>query len=441
MSPRKRFLIVVLLLAACLLFGLQISSAAGSRRGEVMVATIASPITPVTADYLASAIKIAEEERAELLVLELDTPGGLDTSMRHMVQSMLKSRVPVAVYVSPQGARAASAGVLITMAADVAAMAPGTNIGAAHPVNVGGGKMDNTMSQKMENDAAAYARSLAGEYGRNVEWAESAVRESAALSAKDALDKKVIDLIAKDLNDLLAQIDGREIRKGASTVVLRTKDAPVKRVSMTLRHRVLSAVSDPTIAYLLLMVGIYGIYFELSSPGAFFPGVLGGICLLLGLYALHTLSAGYAGILLILLALVLFFAEMKVQSHGLLLIGGLVSMFIGSLMLFDRNIDPYLRISWPVLIGTVAFSALFFGSIVSLAVRSQFIKPRTGAEGLTGEIGEAATDFNGEGKVFIVGEFWNARADAGSLRKGDKVIVKSVNGMTLLVEPYSRDKA
>jgi membrane-bound serine protease (ClpP class) len=188
------------------------------------------------------------------------------------------------------------------------------------------------------------------------------------------------------------------------------------------------------------MVGIYGIYFELSSPGAFFPGVLGGICLLLGLYALHTLSAGYAGLLLILLALVLFFAELKVQSHGLLLIGGIVSMFIGSLMLFDRSIDPYLRISWPVLIGTVAFSAVFFGSVISLAVRSQFKKPETGSEGMVGEVGEAVVDFADEGKIFLLGEFWNARCGCGPLRKGDKVVVKSVDGMTLVVEPYISNK-
>ena len=439
MNLQNRLFIVVLLISACLSSGAWAASSGAPRSSTVLTATIAAPITPVTADYLASAIEQAEEENAILLVLELDTPGGLDMSMRQMVQSILKTQVPVAVFVYPSGGRAASAGVLITLAADIAAMAPGTNIGAAHPVNVGG-KMDNTMSQKAENDAAAYARSLAAGSGRNEKWAESAVRNSAALSSEDALKQKVIDLIASDMDDLLRRIDGREIRKGNTVTVLHTKGAQVTRFSMALRHRVLAAISDPTIAYLLLMIGIYGIYFELASPGAVFPGVVGGICLLLGLYALQTLSANYAGFMLILLAIVLFFAEFKVQSHGLLAIGGVLSMLFGSLMLFDRNIDPFLRISWSVLIGTVAFSALFFGIFISMAVRSQFLKPATGAEGIIGAEGDAVTDFNGGGKVFVVGEFWDARG-AGLIRKGDRVVVESVEGMTLVVAPGRRNKA
>ncbi|MBP2679959.1 MAG: Nodulation efficiency protein NfeD, partial [Deltaproteobacteria bacterium] len=364
-----------------------VSLSAGPAGKEVLVATIAAPIGPVTADYLSSIIARAEEEDAALVVVELDTPGGLDSSMREMVQAILKSRVPVAVYVSPQGARAASAGVLITLAADVAAMAPGTNIGAAHPVNMGGGAMDNTMSKKVvdntmsrkvENDAAAYARSLAAGRGRNVDWAESAVRESASLSEKDALEKNVVDLVAASLPDLLARIDGREIRKGDRTVTLRTKGAPVIRVPMGLRHRILSALANPNIAYILLMIGIYGIYFELASPGAVLPGVVGGICLLLGFYALQTLSANYAGFLLILLSLLLFFLELKIQSHGALAIGGIVAMALGSLMLFRESADPYVRVSWTVLGTMVALSAVFFAAVISLAVRSQLRKPSTG---------------------------------------------------------------
>ena len=400
----------------------------------VLVATIAAPIGPVTADYLSSVIARAEEEDPALLVVELDTPGGLDSAMREMVQAILKSRVPVAVYVSPQGARAASAGVMITLAADVAAMAPGTNIGAAHPVNMGGGAMDNTMSRKVENDAAAYARSLAAGRGRNVDWAESAVRESASLSEKDALDRKVVDLIASSLPDLLARIDGREIRKGDGTVTLRTKGAPVTRVPMGLRHRVLSALANPNIAYILMMIGVYGIYFELASPGAVFPGVVGGISLLLAFYALQTLSANYAGFLLILLSLLLFFLELKVQSHGALAIGGIVSMALGSLMLFRASADPYLRVSWTVLGTMVALSAVFFAAVISLAVRSQLRKPSTGSEGMVGEVGEAVTDIDGRGKVHVVGELWDARSDR-PVRKGDAVIVKGLDGMTLIVEP------
>ncbi len=400
----------------------------------VTVATIAAPITPVTADYLASAIERAEEDKASLLVVELDTPGGLDSAMRQMVQAILSSKVPVAVFVSPSGARAASAGVLITLASDIAAMAPGTNIGAAHPVNVGGGTMDNTMSKKVENDAAAYARSLAARSGRNADWAESAVRESASLSAKDALEKKVVDLVVSDLRELLERVDGREVRKGDSVLVVRTKEARIDRFPMGLRHRVLAALADPNIAYILLMIGIYGIYFELASPGAVFPGVVGGISLVLGFYALQTLSANYAGFLLILLSVILFFLELKIQSHGALAIGGIVAMTLGSLMLFRTSAEPFLRVSWSVLVTMIALSAVFFGVIISLAVRSQFRKPATGFEGMIGETGEAVTDIDGKGKVQVVGELWDARSDR-PVRKGEPVTVKAVQGMTLIVEP------
>jgi membrane-bound serine protease (ClpP class) len=410
----------------------------GTPAAPVIVATIAAPITPVTADYLASVIVRAEEEEATLLVVELDTPGGLDTAMRQMVQGILKCKVPVAVFVSPSGARAASAGVLITLASDIAAMAPGTNIGAAHPVNVGGGAMDNTMSKKVENDAAAYARSLATQSGRNADWAESAVRESASLSAKDALEKKVVDLIAADLDELLVRLDGRKVRKEESELVVRTKGAEVTRLPMGVRHRVLAALADPTIAYILLMIGVYGIYFELASPGAVFPGVIGGISLLLGFYALQTLSANYAGFLLILLSVILFFLELKIQSHGALAIGGIVAMILGSLMLFRHSAEPFLRISWSVLITMVALSAVFFGVVISLAVRSQFRRPSTGREGMVGETGEAVTDIDGKGKVQVVGELWDARSEH-PVRKGEPVTVTAVRGMTLVVEPAGRE--
>ncbi|HEY7528529.1 MAG TPA: nodulation protein NfeD, partial [Candidatus Deferrimicrobiaceae bacterium] len=281
---------------------------------EAMVATIAASINPVTADYLSSVIEKAQEKGAALIVLELDTPGGLDSAMRQMVQEIIRTPIPVAVYVSPSGARAASAGVLITLASDIAAMAPGTNIGAAHPVSVGGGGMDNTMAAKVENDAAAYARSLAEKKGRNADWAESAVRRSTSLTEKDALEKHVIDMVATSLGDLLARVDGKEVRKGEATIVLRTKGIRVTRVPMGIRHRILSSLADPNIAYILMMIGIYGIFFELSNPGAVFPGIVGGISLILGFYSLQTLSANYAGFLLIALSLILFILEVKVHS-------------------------------------------------------------------------------------------------------------------------------
>ncbi len=402
--------------------------------GPVMVATIASSINPVTADFLSTAIERAEEEKATLLVVELDTPGGLDTSMRQMVQEIIKTEIPVAVYVSPSGARAASAGVLITLAADIAAMAPGTNIGAAHPVGIGGGGMDNTMAKKVENDAAAYARSLAEKKGRNGEWAEKAVRESASLTETDAKKKNVIDLIAPSVDELLSTLNGRGIEKGGKKITLQTKGAVVTRIPMGFRHRVLSALADPNIAYILMMIGVYGIFFELSNPGAVFPGVVGGIALILGFYSLQTLSANYAGFLLIALAVILFILEIKIASHGALTIGGIISLVLGSLMLFRSSADPYLRISWGVILAMVGISAVFFGTVVTLAVRSQLRKPATGSEGLIGETGVAMADFTGNGKVFVVGETWDAECES-SLTKGQQVTVAGRVGMTLIVKP------
>ncbi|MBI5419957.1 MAG: nodulation protein NfeD [Deltaproteobacteria bacterium] len=427
-----RFMLLVAMVIAAALPALVVRAAEGPR--EVLVATIAASINPVTADYLSSAIEKAEEKGAVLLVLELDTPGGLDSAMRQMVQEIIKARVPVAVYVSPSGARAASAGVLITLAADIAAMAPGTNIGAAHPVSVGGGGMDNTMARKVENDAAAYARALAAKKGRNADWAESAVRQSTSLTEKDALEKNVIDLVAPTLSDLLARVDGKQVQKGEEKVTLRTKGAKVARIPMGFRHRILSALADPNIAYILLMIGIYGIFFELSNPGAVFPGVVGGIALILGFYSLQTLSANYAGFLLIALAIILFILEVKVHSYGALTIGGIISLLLGSLMLFRSSVDPWLRISWGVLLTMVGASVVFFTTVVTLAVRSQLRKPVTGEEGMIGEMGEAMEDFTGEGKVFVLGERWNARCGA-PLRKGDKVVVVGREGMALLVTP------
>ena len=423
----KGFLLV---LAIALAGGPALSRAA--EPPPVIVIGVDSSINPVTADYLSSAIERAENDNASLLVVELDTPGGLDTAMRQMVREIIRTPVPVSVYVAPSGSRAASAGVLITLAADIAAMAPGTNIGAAHPVGIGGGGMDNTMSKKVENDAAAYARALAEKKGRNGDWAEKAVRESASLTETDALKKNVIDLVARSLPDLLAAVDGKVIEKDGNRITLRTKDAPVTRVPMGFRHRVLSALADPNFAYILMMIGIYGIFFELSNPGAVFPGVVGGIALILGFYSLQTLSANYAGFLLILLAMILFILEIKVASHGALTIGGIISLALGSIMLFRSSADPYLRISWSVILTMVGASAVFFTFVVTLAVRSQLRKPQTGAEGLIGEIGVAVEDFAGRGKIFVVGELWDAVCDA-PVRKGQQVAVTARQGMTLIV--------
>jgi membrane-bound serine protease (ClpP class) len=400
----------------------------------VFVAKIAASINPVTADYLSEAIAHAEKERAALLVVELDTPGGLDTAMRQMIQEIFQAEIPVAVYVYPPGARAASAGVMITMAADIAAMAPGTNIGAAHPVGMGGGEMDNTVATKVVEDAAAYARSIAARKGRNADWAEDAVRKSVSLPAEMALEKNVIDHVAPALPALLEEIDGRTVRKKEDrTVTIRVKDARIVEYPMGWRHSILATLADPNIAYILLMVGVYGLFFELANPGSILPGVIGGISLILGFYSLHTLSANYAGFLLIALSLLMFILELKVPSYGALTIGGIVSLFLGSLMLFRTATHPYLRISWSVLITMVLLSATFFSAAILLAVRSQLRGLFMGGVGLVGETGEALHDFSGRGKVFVAGEMWDADS-LGPLRKGDRITVVRREGMRLVVK-------
>ncbi|RMG58432.1 MAG: nodulation protein NfeD [Deltaproteobacteria bacterium] len=432
MAPKRGLIALVFLLVAILLPGLTAQGKAPFER-DVYVITISSSINPAVSDFIITTIQRAEEENAGALVIQLDTPGGLDRSMRDIIKAILSARVPVIVYVAPPGARAASAGVLITLASDIAAMAPGTNIGAAHPVAVGGGKMDETMAEKIANDAAAYARSIAEKRGRNAEWAEEAVRKSVSLTEKEALEKNVIDLIAADLSDLLDKVHGLKVEKDGAVYVLETRGAAVRFVKMGLRHRILNALSDPNVAYILLMIGIYGIFFELSNPGAIFPGVVGGICLILGFYALQTLSVNYAGFLLILLALVLFILEIKVQSYGMLTLGGIISLFLGSVMLFKAR-DPYLRISLKTIIPMIVLSALFFGAVIFLAVRAQRQKPKTGFEGIIGQVGIAQTDIDGRGKVFVSGEIWDAFSER-PVRKGQEVVVTGKEGFRLKIKP------
>ncbi|MDE2180449.1 MAG: nodulation protein NfeD, partial [candidate division NC10 bacterium] len=342
-------------------------------------------ITPSAADYIIRAIKQADREVAQALVIELDTPGGLDLSMRSIIKEMLAAERPIIVYVSPRGARAASAGAFITLAAHVAAMAPGTNIGAAHPVNMGG-SMDKEMSKKVTNDAAAYIRTIAEQRGRNVQWAEDAVRKSVSATEKEALKLKIIDVVADRLDDLLVTLDGREVTTARGKVMLHTKGVEVSRLDMGLRDKILKVISDPTIAYMLLMLGLAGLYFELSTPGAILPGVLGGICLILAFYAFQTLPINYAGLLLILLAVILFIAEVKVVSHGMLALGGIAAMILGSTMLI-KSPESFMRISLPAILGTTAVTAGFFIFVVTMALRAQRQKTTTGAEGLIGQIG------------------------------------------------------
>lgn len=426
MKRHRKFFITIVL--ATLLFGV-FPLAAQAARGEIYVVKVSGTINPGLAGYLMRSMEKASMEGAGCLVIQLDTPGGLALSMRSIVMAMLASEIPVVVFVSPSGARAASAGVMITLAADIAAMAPGTNIGAAHPVTLGQKKMDKTMGEKLVNDMVAYTKSIAEKRGRNSEWAEKAVRESVSVTEKEALELKVIDLIAEDLKDLLEKIDGRELKDKGT---LHTKG--VKRVILTegLRDKILKTLSDPNIAYLLMMIGMAGVYFELSHPGAIFPGVVGAISLILAFFAFQTLPVNYAGILLIVLALILFILEMKVTSYGLLSVGGIISLFLGSLMLFEGDV-PEMRLSWRVLIPTVIMVSGFFVAVAGLVFRSQISKPRTGDKGLIGEVGVVKERLAPGGKIFVHGELWNAEAPE-PIEAGAKVRVTGVDRLVLKVE-------
>jgi membrane-bound serine protease (ClpP class) len=367
-------------------------------------------VSPIMAEFIVDGINDAEEDGASLVVISLDTPGGLDPSMRKIIKKILASRVPVAVYVSPPGGRAASAGTFIAMAAHVAAMAPNTSIGAAHPVTLGmGGEgADETMTEKITNDAVSYIKSLARRRGRNEDWAERAVRKSASLNAEDAVAENVVDFVADDLGDLLKKVDGREVKVANCPVTIRTKGARVEEKTPDFRQRFLAVVTDPNVAYILLIIGFYGIIFELSNPGSILPGVAGGICIILAFYALSTLPVNYAGLALIIFAIILFIAEVKVTSKGLLAIGGTLSMLLGSILLIDTP-ATYIKISWTVIVPAVVTTVLFFLFAVGMGLRAQKRKPTTGEKGMLGARGRAVTAVGpGGGQVFVHGEYWQA---------------------------------
>jgi len=424
----KRFRLLPLLILSFTL----VTPAGWANPDEVYVARVEGIIAPSLAEFFVSAIRKAEDGGAHAIVFELDTPGGLDTSMRIIIKEILRSPVPVIIYVSPSGARAASAGAFITIAAHVAAMAPGTNIGAAHPVQMGGGEADEEMTRKIENDAAAYIRGLAGRRGRNATWAEDAVRKSVSATATEALSLKIIDLVAENRADLLAKIDGRTVETGAGKITLKTKTAKIVEVEMSFRDEILSVISNPTIAYILLILGVAGLYFELSTPGAVLPGVLGGICLILAFYAFQTLPINYAGLLLIILALILFIAEVKVVSHGILTIGGIAAMILGSLMLIDSP-APFLQISLSAILGVTAATTAFFVFAIGAVFRAHRRQPATGREGLVGQAGVARTRLNPDGLIFIRGEIWNATCAEG-VEPGEQVQVTAVAGLKLKVK-------
>ena len=408
-----------------------------TERSTVHVIAVESIITPVSAQFITSAIEKAENQGVHCLIIELDTPGGLLESTRQITKRFLAADIPIVVYVSPQGSRAASAGVFITYAAHVAAMAPSTNIGAAHPVNIqGGADTSSVMNDKVTNDAVAQVKALAEKRGRNIEWAEKAVRESVSITEREALDLNVIDFISPSVDSLLSQIDGMEVELASREVTLKTKNARIVYRQMNFRYRILEKISNPNVAYILMMLGFYGLFFELSNPGAIFPGVVGAICLILAFFALQVLPVNYAGLLLILVAIVLFILEVKITSFGLLTIAGIVAMLLGSLMLIEQppdNFAPVISISLTLIITVVALTAAFFIFAFGMAFRTHHRKVTTGNEGIVGESGIAQSKISLEGNIKVHGEIWKATSDT-LIKKGEKVRIVSVEGLVLKVE-------
>ena len=391
-------------------------------------------INPVSADFIRDGIKKAHSVKAECLIIHLNTPGGLLKSTRVIVSEILESPVPVIVYVSPGGAHAGSAGVFITLAAHIAAMAPGTNIGAAHPVSMQG-QLDTTISEKATNDAAAFIRSIAGKRNRNLQWAENAVRKSFSYSETEALEDSVIDHIAKNEEELLGMINGKEIELSSGTKILNTKAATIEKYEMSVWDKILNIITDPNIAYILLLLGMYGIMFELYNPGAILPGVVGVIALILAFYSMHTLPVNYAGLALIIFGIILFLLEIKIVSHGLLAIGGIISLLLGSMMLIrsDSSLE-FVKLSRWVIISATAVTALFFLFVVGVGLKAQRRKVFSGIGGMVGATGTSLDTLDPFGTVKVQGETWNAESVSGKISTGEKVVVIEMKNLKLFVE-------
>ncbi len=425
----KKLIIVGMLCLALVSLGKTVGLTKG---GEVRIIELEGPINPGAAAFLIRGLEDAEKQGVELIIIRLDTPGGLVPSMRTMVKGIMNSSIPVVVYVAPKGAGAASAGVMITVSAHVAAMAPGTNIGAAHPVGAGGKDIDKDMSEKVVNDMASYGRGIAQDKGKNADWVEKAIRESVSITAEEAVEKKVVDLVAADIDELLKLLDGREIELQKGKVTLKTKDLVKTQYEPGFRDAVLRLISDPNIAYILMMIGLAGLYFELAHPGAIFPGVIGAISLILAFYSFQTLPVNYAGLLLIALAIIFFIAEIKVASYGILSLGGVVSLTLGSIMLFE-DVGVSLRLMAP----TIVLIGGFFVIVSTLAFRAYHSKPQSGIEGLIGEVGVVEKPIDPEGLVFVHGEYWRA-VSSEKLQPGEKVAVEEVTGLLLKVKKASK---
>ncbi len=399
---------------------------------EVKVLKVQGMIGPTIADYVVKNLELANRELSEAVIIELDTPGGLDDSMREIVQAILRSEIPVITYVWPEGARAASAGTFIVLASQVAAMAPATNIGAAHPVGLEGG----TVSEKAVNDAVAYIRGLAERRGRNAAWAENAVRKSESISSSEALKQKVIDLISPSMTDLLVKIDGRTVMVGGKSRILHTRDASLVYQQTNWIQNFFQVLGHPNVAYILLILGIWGLYFELANPGMIFPGVVGGVCLILGLLALSVLPVNLAGVLLIILAVILFTADLFTPTHGVLTVGGIISFILGSFLIFPAS--PYGRVDLSLIMAASGTTAVFFALVLWLVIRAQRSKVIMGVEHLAGAFGITQTKLDPQGIALVGGEQWSAESIEGPINEGEKIVVVCVAGLKLKVRKFGQ---
>ena len=436
--------------------------------GKVVLLNISGAIGPATSDYVHRGLEKSKDAGAVLVVLRMDTPGGLDTAMRKIIQDIIASPVPVVTFVSPSGARAASAGAYILLASHIAAMAPATNVGAATPVHIGGvpdpgggskppekqkdDKQDKDkndkdkkdkpakagkpgMEEKALNDAIAYIRGLAQMRGRNVEWAEKAVREADSISAEEAVKQNVADLIADDNADLLKKLDGRKLKLQGRDITLKTQGVELQAYEPDWRNRMLAVISDPNVAYILMLLGIYGLFFELWNPGYVLPGVVGGICLLLALYAFQVLPINFAGLGLIILGIAFMVAEAFMPSFGALGIGGVIAFVVGSIILMDTDVEGY-TIAWPLIAAVAAVSAAFFIGVVIMAMKARKRRVVSGQEEMIGALGEALENFKDAGRVRVHSEEWQAHSNV-ALKRGQKVKVMALEGLLLKVEPYN----
>ncbi|HSN08347.1 MAG TPA: nodulation protein NfeD [Hanamia sp.] len=404
---------------------------------KVVTIEVNDGINPSTAEYIHQGIEKATEDNAQCLIINLNTPGGLLTSTRNIVTDIMQSKVPVVVYVSPTGSHAGSAGTFITLSANIAAMAPGTNIGAAHPVDLQG-KSDAVMNEKIINDASAFIRTIAEKRGRNVQWADDAVRNSVSITESEALEKNVINLVATDEKDLLSQLDGKQVEIKGVTRILHTKNATVEALPMGFFQKVLSRLSDPNISYIIMMLGFYGLLFELFSPGAIFPGIVGVICLILAFYSMSSMPVNYAGLALIVFGIILYLLEIKIISHGLLAIGGTISVLLGSMILFRTSpMQNFESLSWSVIFSVTGVTLLFFLFLITMGLRAQRTKPVLGDNSMLGKTAVTSTDIDIQGQVKFMGETWNAVSLEGKIRANEKVVIKEIKGLTLYVQPLN----